>query len=114
MRQVLGFGLRRPSVSPLPCLSPSLLVPSSSAPRSATPPPPYMPTSSPCTSGTRHPASLTPTASSRPLLSSCTSDTTPRSSGTTPTHPSRPPFSTCLVIPPPWPASSEYGSSEGL
>src|ERR1700720_2830556 len=101
MRRAPGFDLRQPSASPLPCLFPSLLVPSSSAPHSATPLPLYMPTSSPCTYDTPHPASSTPAASNKPHLSSCTSGTTPRSSGTTLTHPFRPPFLTCQVRPPP-------------
>src|ERR1700720_4299048 len=42
-------------------------------PKSSTLPPPYTPTSSPCTCGTPHLASSTPTASHKPLLFSCTS-----------------------------------------
>src|ERR1700720_2825040 len=98
-RRVPGYDLRRPLASP--CLFPSPTVPSSSAPHSVTPLPLYMPTSSPCTYDRPHPASLTPAASNKPHLSSCTSGTTPRSSGTTLTHPSRPPFSTYPTPPPP-------------
>src|SRR3984957_12833265 len=90
MRRAPGYDLRRPSASL--CLFPSLLVPSSSAPHSATPLPLYRPTSSPCTYDTPHPASLTPAANSRPHLSSYTSSMIPRSSGTTPPHPFWPPF----------------------
>src|ERR1700720_3866769 len=99
MRRAPECDLRRPSASPLPCLFPSPLVPSSSAPHSATPLPLYRPTSSPCIYDMPHPASSTPTASNKPHLSSCTSGTTPQSSGTTPTHPFRPPFSTYQVRP---------------
>src|ERR1700720_4653157 len=100
-RRAPGYDLRRPLASPSPCLFPSPLVPSSSAPHSVTPLPLYRPTSSPCIYDTPHPASSTPTASNKPHLSSCTSGMTPRSSGTTLTHPSRPPFSTYPTPPPP-------------
>src|ERR1700720_4385501 len=101
MRRAPGYDLRRPSASASPCLFPLPTVPSSSAPHSVTPLPLYMSTSSPCTYDRPHPASLTPAVSNKSHLSSCTSGTTPRSSGTTPTHLSRPPFSTYPTPPPP-------------
>src|ERR1700719_3529027 len=100
-RRAPGFGLRRPSASPSPYPSLSSSVPSSLALHSGTPPPPYKPASFPCTYGKPHPASLTLMANNKLHLSSYTSSMTPRSLGTIPTHPFRPPSQTYLVPPPP-------------